>query len=91
MEQYFGSILGAVALVALGFIIQLLRGITRSQNDQNIAIAELRMILLGVNGTPGLVQRVNKMHDDRNAEHAAELDQAMTELAEFRRRKGDLK
>jgi hypothetical protein len=84
MEPYFLlalSALGALILLMVGWAVSLLKQQSKTQNDQGIVIAELRALLLGVNGTPGLVTRVNSLHEWRNELQARELQHSADEIA----------
>lgn len=74
------SAIGALILLMVGWAVGLLKKIGETQTAQSIAIAELRALLLGVNGTPGLISRVNDLHVWRNKMQEQELADVHAEV-----------
>jgi DNA-binding transcriptional MerR regulator len=87
MEPFFLlalSAIGTLILLLVSIAITQLRQISKTQNEQGIAIAELRALLLGVNGTPGLIQRVNDLHKWKNEMVQAEMRDLEDQIAELK-------
>lgn len=74
MDPYFGQALGALILVALGVLIQLLRKLSATLVAQGEKLVELSTAFFGVNGAPGLVERVNDLTAWREQMRNEELD-----------------
>ena len=89
MEPYLASTLGALILLCLGVVIRLLTKMSDTLTKHGETVVVLHTILIGASGTPGLVDRVNSLHEWRNAVHARELQAAATEIVELKRRAGD--
>jgi hypothetical protein len=81
--------LGALTVICLGVVITILQNISRTLTTQGESQAVLHAILCGIEGSPGLVDRVQSLHDWRNDLQRRELQQATAEIIELKRRAGD--
>lgn len=79
------SAFGAILLFLLTITNARLKKIGDTLVELGIANAELRAILLGVNGSPGLVRSVSELQSQWQARQREELDEATAEIARLNR------
>ena len=94
MEPYFLLSLSAIGALVL-FIASIANarlkkiGDTQETHGEKLTtigsnVTELRAVVLGVNGTPGIAAKVQVLHDERNAAQLRELSMARAEIDRLR-------
>jgi hypothetical protein len=83
------TIAGTLATILIGLAIALFRQLSKTVAEMTRAVAVLQTILVGAEGTPGLVDRVNALHQWRNELQARELAQVRAENERLRRQRED--
>lgn len=86
---YVSWALGLLVSTLLGILIAQNRRQSELQEKANLSLTELRTLLLGVNGSPGLVSRVNDLHDWRNQLMMRESAELRRTIDEMRRERGE--
>jgi hypothetical protein len=84
MDQYLAPALGSLLVLGMTVLISQLREINKSLTKQGETVVLLHTIIVGANGAPGLVHRVQELHDARSEEQSRELAELHHELAELR-------
>lgn len=90
MQPYFLlalAALGTLILLMVGWAVSLLQGISRTLLDHSRLLVRQDAVLFGVEGSPGLVSRMNELHAWRNKIHEAELTAAADEIRDLKMRR----
>jgi hypothetical protein len=84
MDTYLSWALGLLISTLLGILIAQNRRQSELQQTANLSLTELRTLLLGVAGSPGLVSRVNDLYEWRNKVMERESTELRREIATLR-------
>lgn len=89
MDTYLSWALGLLISTLLGILVAQNRKQSELQQAANLSLTELRTLLLGVNGSPGVVSRLNDLHEWRNQLMMREADELRRQVDEMRRERLD--
>jgi hypothetical protein len=88
MDTYLSWALGLLISTLLGILVAQNRKQSELQQAANLSLTELRTLLLGVNGSPGVVSRLNDLHEWRNQMMMRESADLRRQIDEMRRGEG---